>query len=503
MTRQMKRWLTTGLATAMLATPDFTSVDLPFGVAEASATGSALQEVEAERAYRDARRAFTRSQFERAIDLFRVFRDQFPDNQYTGDSYYYQAYALYRQQALREALRMIDTQLAIHPLSSTADEARDLELRIRNRLAERGDAVSAELALRQASGVLARSALARGEVGTLATEAALVQSALLSSVALRRVEVALDAAGYGGRALAQDRGQEGCEEEDVQHAALQALMQMDTNRAIPLLEKVLQRRDECSIPLRKQAIFVLSQHDPAAAEPIMIDIVRNDPEPEVQEAAVFWLSQVGSESAFTALADILATTDDPKLQETAIFALSQQQGGEAAEILMSYALDSSKPDRLREKAIFWISQHPDHADAPFLIDLYGRLDEERLKQSVFISLAQLDDAAAIDWMMDRALDPNEATELRKQALFWAGQHPSADLSRFAGLYERLVDREMKEQLIFLYAQRQEPDTVDRLIEIARVETDPEIRKRVIFWLGQTGDERAVEYLLELVADPPR
>ena len=72
-----------------------------------------------------------------------------------------------------------------------------------------------------------------------------------------------------------------------------------------------------------------------------------------------------------------------------------------------------------------------------------------------------------------------------------------------GLYPRLDDAGMKEQLIFLYAQRQEPERVDRLIEIIEAEEDPELRKRAIFWLGQTGDERAIEFLLNLVDDPPR
>ncbi len=484
-------------------------------LAGASATSVRAQEDPEADAYREARRAINRGQFERAIDLFAELRDRYPSGRYAPDSYYWQAFSLYRLDALREALRLLEMQTETFPEARVTRDARDLELRIRAHLAQRGDAREAEQALREAEAALAHTVAPGALAASLyVSEAALARSAMVSEMATRQAEMALERAAAGlppgpgpaglppGPVLAGSRrAQEGCEEEDVQHAALQALMQVDSERALPILRRVLQRRDECSIPLRKQAIFVLSQHDPAEAEDLLIDLARNDPDPEIKETAVFWLSQSGSERALDVLLDILGTTDDPKLQEKAIFAVSQHRSARVAELLRSYALDASKPSRVREQAIFWMSQHADLADPSFLIELYGQLGETRLKEQVFFALSQIRDGRAIDWMLERALDSGEPTALRKQALFWAGQHRSVDLARLNGLYGRLTDREMKEQLIFLYSQRSEPEAVERLIEIARAEKDPELRKRVIFWLGQTGDERAIAYLLELVGEP--
>ncbi len=494
------RWLATGFAVVV-----FGGMAWSGGAQPASGAAVLVQQDEAEISYREARRALTRENFRQAIELFAGLRERYPSSQYAADSYYWQAFSLYRMDALRDALDLLDAQLTTHPGASTAGDARDLELRIRGRLGQRGDAASAERSLRLAEATLARE-VSRG-VGppggaAYAYEQALANSAMVSELALRRAAGALEAVQAQGLTGAF-RVQEGCDEEEVQQAALQALMQMNTDRALPILEKVLARRDECSVPLRKQAIFVLSQHDPETTESIIIDVARNDPEPEVQEAAIFWLSQVGSDTALEALTDILSASDDPRLQENAIFALSQHGSARAGELLRGYALDSTRPDRVREKAIFWLSQHPDNADADFLIELYGRLESESLRESVFFSMAQLGETSAVEWMLERALDSNESIELRKQALFWGGQDGTVDLDRLGGLYQRLENREMKEQLIFLYAQRQEPAAIERLIDIARTETDPELRKRVVFWLGQTGDERAIEYLLELVEDPPQ
>ncbi|MFV1987013.1 MAG: HEAT repeat domain-containing protein [Gemmatimonadota bacterium] len=444
--------------------------------ASAFSVVSVVQQGEEVVAYRRAREAVAQGQFERAADLFSLLREQYPNTQYGANSYYWQAFAMYRSEALREALGVLESQLAEYPAARISEDARDLELRIRSMLGQRGDARSAERALREAEMALARTEM-------------LVQRSTVRARDVMAMEIAAARAGAAT--------QEGCEGDDVRQAALQALMQMETERALPLLRGVLERRDECSVALRKQAVFVLGQLDPADVEDLMIHVARTDPDPGVQEAAVFWLSQAGSDNAVSALSDLLESTENPVLQENAIFALSQNPGDRAWEVLRAYVLTEENPERVREKAISWLSQNADRADAAFLMDLYSRVEAVGLKEHIFITLTRRDDAVAVDWVLERALDTNEQVELRKQALFWAGQNSAIDLDRLRGLYERLADREMKEQLIFLYAQRQEPERVDRLIEIIESEEDVELRKRAIFWLGQTGDERAIEFLLRL------
>ena len=91
-------------------------------------------------------------------------------------------------------------------------------------------------------------------------------------------------------------------------------------------------------------------------------------------------------------------------------------------------------------------------------------------------------------------------EIRKRALFYAGQAhaPTADLT---ALYDRTRDREMKEQLIFVYSQRKDAQAVDKLMDIARRETDSELRKKAVFWLGQSRDPRAAQFLVGLINQP--
>jgi ankyrin repeat protein len=100
--------------------------------------------------------------------------------------------------------------------------------------------------------------------------------------------------------------------------------------------------------------------------------------------------------------------------------------------------------------------------------------------------------------MGIALDENEPSEMRKQALFWAAQSGHADIDQLLSLYDGMSDREVKEHLIFVYSQRSDPKVTDKLLDIARNETDRELRQKAIFWLGQSGDPRVADLLMEII-----
>ncbi len=57
---------------------------------------------------------------------------------------------------------------------------------------------------------------------------------------------------------------------------------------------------------------------------------------------------------------------------------------------------------------------------------------------------------------------------------------------------------MDEQVIFVASQRNEPEVVDFLMEVACDEEDKELRERALFWLGQSKDPRVAEFLLSLI-----
>jgi hypothetical protein len=99
-----------------------------------------------------------------------------------------------------------------------------------------------------------------------------------------------------------------------------------------------------------------------------------------------------------------------------------------------------------------------------------------------------------------ARDESRPRRARDQAVFWLGQaagdSATAHLSSLAT--DNTVDREVREQAVFALSQRPHEEGVPALISIARTNKDPDLRKKALFWLGQSHDPRAVDLFEELI-----
>lgn len=155
-------------------------------------------------------------------------------------------------------------------------------------------------------------------------------------------------------------------------------------------------------------------------------------------------------------------------------------------------------DEIREQIIFWLGQMGSPENATYLRDFYAKTTSPALKEKVLFSVSQMSFPENARWLMGIAQDARESMEIRKNALFWAGQMKQVAFADLVAMYDQVQDREMKEQLIFVYSQRSTPEGVDRLMQIARTETDPDLKKAALFWLSQSHDPRVADFLLEII-----
>jgi tetratricopeptide (TPR) repeat protein len=404
--------------------------------------------------YRLAREAMGRGDYKRAAEIFHRIPERYPQSAYAGQAIYYEAYSLYRSggdddlNAARDRLN----QLKLRDAKIWKNDGAVLLTRVCGELAKRGD----------------------------------------ENCAVEIEKTAQNDPPAQGTRTCPDED----DENDDRIAALNALLQMDADRAMPILKKVLERRDACSAGLRRKAVFLVSQKRTDETANILMNVARTDPDGEVREQAVFWLSQVPGSTGL--LEEILKGNSDENIKEKALFSLSQQSESRAQQVLRDFALRESENPDLREKAIFWLGQRSGTENTQFLRNLFTQIKDEDLREKILFSLSQQRGAGNEQWLMNVALDPKEDVELRKKALFWAGQSGVA-ISELAGLYNRMGDAEMREQIIFVLSQRaSDRGAIDKLFDIAKNEKDAELRKKAIFWLGQSRDPRVQQFLMDLI-----
>ena len=275
-------------------------------------------------------------------------------------------------------------------------------------------------------------------------------------------------------------------------------MQMDAERAMPILTNVLARRDKCSERLRRKAVFLVAQKQTAESADMLLAAAKNDPDAEVREQAVFWLSQVRDPRAVEMLVGILNSGADRRVREKALFALSQHSSPQATTVLRDFAENERQPTELRERAIFGLGQRRGVDQVDYLRTLYRKLTDSDLKEKVLFALMQRKGSGNEAFVLSIANDPKESIDLRKRAIFTAGQM-GVDVAQLAALYGSLTERDLREQVIFAIAQRHEGAAIEKLMDIARSDPDREMRKKAIFWLGQSRDPRATAFLAELIA----
>ena len=99
-----------------------------------------------------------------------------------------------------------------------------------------------------------------------------------------------------------------------------------------------------------------------------------------------------------------------------------------------------------------------------------------------------------------ARNPDLPRETRTQSVFWLGQAAgdAATANLNSLVLDNRVDREVREQAVFALSQRPRDEGVPALIAVAKTNKDPEIRKKAIFWLGQSNDPRAIDLFEQLL-----
>jgi hypothetical protein len=140
--------------------------------------------------------------------------------------------------------------------------------------------------------------------------------------------------------------------------------------------------------------------------------------------------------------------------------------------------------------------------AGYLLGLAAR-DESRASEKAIFAAILADSVTVWPDLLKIAKQPDISRKVRRSAVFWLGQAAGDAATR--GLVDlvddRSGDREVRETAVFALSQRPHDEGVPALIRIAKQNPDPELRRKAIFWLGQSEDPRAISLFEELLTRP--
>ncbi len=423
-------------------------MDAQFGAIASNPPEAWAQGDPADSLYQLARTALNRGEYRRAADLFGEISQKFPNSVYATDARYWRAFALYRiggREDLQVALAALQDSGRGFRQQSLQTDAPALAARIRGALARDGDA-SAKQAL----------------------------------------EAAASQAGA-------------CDREDlaVRVEALNSLGQTDPESTTPILRRVLARRDDCSASLRRAALYLLGRRTDDESRDLIIGAARNDPDIRVRADALRFLAAMPGDQPITTIEEMARTPGNEQLQRAAIAALGRSDSPRARQSLHNIIERTDLSETLRATAL--ASVDPEHSgdNGAYIRSIYPRLDTPRLKAEALRSVARIGGPENDQFLLSIVRNQNEPSDVRAAALRSVGRTtiPIADLTK---MYDAADDRRLREQLIGLFARRDEPQATDKLMDIARDGTDPDMRRYAISALSRKNDPRTKKLLLEII-----
>ena len=419
-----------------------------------------LREDPADSLYRIAREALNRGEYRRAAQLFNEVTRKYSTSGYAQPSAYWEAFARYRlgtTEDLKQALRILEGkgefkfEFASMSRGDNGIDVPSLRARIQGALAARGD--------QQAQRDLQREAAESG----------------------------------------------GCDREEVsvRAEALAALGQMDLAAAMPTVRKVLLKRDECTVELRRRALYLLGREPIEPNLAILIDVARNDTDANIRGEAMSWIARSSNDQAVPLFEELLRTSTDERTQRSAISALATMDSDRARRAVRTIIERNDAPERVRYDAIVGLSRSrhermPTADDVAYLRSLYTKLESHKLREAVVTAVGRIPTADNQAFLMAIVRNQNEQVSLRSSALQRLVANESYKVEDIAKLYDIADARSLREQVLYGLSRRKEPEAIDKMMEIARRDTDPQIRRTAVSLLARSNNERAKKYLQELI-----
>jgi hypothetical protein len=240
--------------------------------------------------------------------------------------------------------------------------------------------------------------------------------------------------------------------------------------------------------------------DPAkGAGPQDVSLLDLDQTYEFADAPVYWLGRAANPESSAYLEKAFeAIKDDARVLDSFIFAIACHDGPQARAFLKKTAV-GPRPAKVREKAIFWLGNSGDAQALADLKEIYAKERDGAVKKQIVFAM-QLSKRPEATAELIRIAKEDSSQDVRKQAVFWLGQKASAESVKALKDIVDAPDSEsgLKDQAVFAISQLPKEKSVPMLIDLAKANKNPSIRKKAIFWLGQSGDPAALKFFEDIL-----
>ncbi len=216
----------------------------------------------------------------------------------------------------------------------------------------------------------------------------------------------------------------------------------------------------------------------------------------------YWLTDVRPSESVALLASFVISSGEEGMEERRVghgaLAAIAFHADPAADRALEQFVAPASPDKLRERAAFWLGSARGRAGYETLRCLVREDSSDRVRDKAVFALSVSKVPEAVDTMISVARD-DKSSRVRGQALFWlalkAGRKAASAITE---AIENDPETSVKKRAVFALSQLPKDEGVLKLIQVARNNHNPAVRKQAMFWLGQSHDARALAFFEEVL-----
>ena len=274
-------------------------------------------------------------------------------------------------------------------------------------------------------------------------------------------------------------------DEELRIMALNSLARADDQRAIPMLEKIVNGTG--SPRLKERALYVLAQNGSPEARAVIIKVARGG-NPDLQAHAVRHLGAFGGAESRQAMLDIFKSSTNFTVKRNIL--RSFQNTGDRDQLL-DIARTEPMPE-LRAEAVQQLGQMGAQEQ---LMQLYPAEKSIDVRKRIIQAMFQRHNPDTLVQLLKTETEP----ELRRTIVQNLGQMGSPQgAAALQALYASEKDENVRRAVIDSFASQRNAKV---LIELAKKESDAQMKKRIIQRLADTRTPEATEYMMEILGQP--
>jgi hypothetical protein len=211
---------------------------------------------------------------------------------------------------------------------------------------------------------------------------------------------------------------------------------------------------------------------------------------------LIWLTGVTAPESIRFLSSI--AKNDARMTDAGVAAIALHADLAADQALEELAAPNQS-EKLRRQAIFWLGNSRGRRGFEVVSRMVREDPSDTIREHAVFALTESKEPEALSTVVAVAHNDSSA-RVRGQALFWLAQKAGQKMAE-SSIRDAIAndpETDVKKRAVFALTQMPNGEGVPLLIQVARSNSNPEVRKQAVFWLGQSKDTRALSFIEDVL-----